>query len=225
MAYTKKTHCKNGHEFTEENTRILANGSRVCRACKREWARENTGLKGHPKNNKNQNTDKTHCVRGHEFTEENTYWKGERRICIICRNEAQRKSDARYRAGQVSDPVSLEKYRKRRRRSQLKPLGWTMEMFSEAHVAQEGKCAICQKPIHTNKNDRTTLAHADHKHVSPPIPRGLLCQNCNLGIGNLQDNPELLMRAAEYIRRYENAEQLHVENDRCSTVESRVASA
>jgi hypothetical protein len=30
-----KTHCKHGHEFTPENTRINANGSRACRTCHR----------------------------------------------------------------------------------------------------------------------------------------------------------------------------------------------
>jgi hypothetical protein len=33
----RKTHCKRGHEFTAENTR-LNGGSRVCRTCTREWA-------------------------------------------------------------------------------------------------------------------------------------------------------------------------------------------
>lgn len=31
----EKTHCKNGHEYTEENTRINCNGSRVCKICER----------------------------------------------------------------------------------------------------------------------------------------------------------------------------------------------
>ena len=38
---SKKTHCKHGHEFTEENTRITALGYRLCRACDREWHRRN----------------------------------------------------------------------------------------------------------------------------------------------------------------------------------------
>lgn len=32
---SRKTHCKHGHEFTAENTHILRNGDRVCRACGR----------------------------------------------------------------------------------------------------------------------------------------------------------------------------------------------
>lgn len=35
-----KTHCKNGHEFTDENTYVDKNGSRYCRECKREWSKK-----------------------------------------------------------------------------------------------------------------------------------------------------------------------------------------
>ena len=34
--YATRTHCKNGHEFTPENTRIGVQGDRVCRQCARE---------------------------------------------------------------------------------------------------------------------------------------------------------------------------------------------
>lgn len=35
QANARKTHCKRGHEFTEENTRHI-NGTRVCRTCDRQ---------------------------------------------------------------------------------------------------------------------------------------------------------------------------------------------
>lgn len=35
MRHAARTHCKNGHEFSEENTGIDGNGSRVCRTCAR----------------------------------------------------------------------------------------------------------------------------------------------------------------------------------------------
>lgn len=35
-----KTHCKRGHEFTEENTKITSMGGRACRACALVYNRE-----------------------------------------------------------------------------------------------------------------------------------------------------------------------------------------
>ena len=40
MARPRKTHCKHGHEFTPENTYTSAEGTRSCRACRREQARK-----------------------------------------------------------------------------------------------------------------------------------------------------------------------------------------
>ena len=65
-----KTHCKNGHEFTPENTMTHPRGGRQCRTCNndraRKWYEANKG----PRQVDNKN--KTHCKRGHEFTPENT---------------------------------------------------------------------------------------------------------------------------------------------------------
>lgn len=36
----RKTHCKRGHQFTPENTRITTQGGRLCRACHRLESRE-----------------------------------------------------------------------------------------------------------------------------------------------------------------------------------------
>jgi hypothetical protein len=41
----------------------------------------------------------------------------------------------------------------------------------------------------------------DHCHKTGKI-RALLCRGCNVGIGNLNDDPELLEKAAAYIRKY-----------------------
>jgi hypothetical protein len=81
------------------------------------------------------------------------------------------------------------------RRHALKLVGWCMELYDARFKEQNGLCAICGKPSVRNLD-------ADHEHVEPPIPRGLLCRTCNGGLGYFQDNPELLRKAADYIEFY-----------------------
>jgi hypothetical protein len=42
--------------------------------------------------------------------------------------------------------------------------------------------------------------HVDHNHKTGKV-RGLLCDNCNKGIGCLRDDPTLIFRALLYLRR------------------------
>lgn len=75
--------------------------------------------------------------------------------------------------------------------------GLTEEQYQEMFKAQNGLCKICNNPeIITDKrvNGPKRLS-IDHCHTTGKI-RGLLCRNCNIGIGNLKHNPEFLRRAA-----------------------------
>lgn len=58
---------------------------------------------------------------------------------------------------------------------------------------QDGVCGICRLSCTTG--DRLCV---DHDHTTG-MNRGLLCHNCNHGIGMFQDNAELLYRAANYL--------------------------
>jgi len=42
----EKTHCKNGHEFTKQNTYIGCHGERNCRICKSNWDKAYRKRKG-----------------------------------------------------------------------------------------------------------------------------------------------------------------------------------
>ncbi|MEU9576278.1 HNH endonuclease signature motif containing protein [Streptomyces chilikensis] len=41
-ANAAKTHCKHGHPFSPENTRLTSNGRRACRTCHRIWREQRT---------------------------------------------------------------------------------------------------------------------------------------------------------------------------------------
>ena len=82
------------------------------------------------------------------------------------------------------------------RKSNLKRLYQiTPSGYQELLAKQSNKCAICQR-------DRSVFAKdfvVDHHHESGKV-RALLCPACNTAIGLFGDNPEILDRAAAYIR-------------------------
>jgi hypothetical protein len=80
------------------------------------------------------------------------------------------------------------------RKDALRDVGWTWELYQEIFSQQKGLCGICGRSV-------TGSLSADHDHLMCKR-RGLLCQPCNLAIGLLQDNPEVVDAAAAYLRKY-----------------------
>lgn len=74
------------------------------------------------------------------------------------------------------------------------PLSWVKGKLEE----QGYKCAICRTEGFKMREDHTTGMNLDHDHETEE-PRGLLCHNCNRGLGLFQDNPDYLRRAASYV--------------------------
>ncbi|HEV2294694.1 MAG TPA: endonuclease domain-containing protein [Tepidisphaeraceae bacterium] len=62
--------------------------------------------------------------------------------------------------------------------------------YTTARVAQRGRCAICRR------DDRQLCV--DHCHRRGHL-RGVICRNCNAGLGFFSDSRELLLRAADYL--------------------------
>jgi hypothetical protein len=64
-------------------------------------------------------------------------------------------------------------------------------------VAQSFKCAICGVPA--VEFDR--LLAVDHDHSTGAV-RGLLCNHCNIGIGNFKEDVAFLASAIIYLRKH-----------------------
>lgn len=80
-----------------------------------------------------------------------------------------------------------KEYHKKKR---FERYGIDEEVFTFLSEKQEHKCKICQ-------NERPLVI--DHCHLTGQI-RGLLCRQCNSGIGLLQDDLSILERSVLYLK-------------------------
>lgn len=71
--------------------------------------------------------------------------------------------------------------------------GITEEDYNNLFNGQEGVCKICKTPPKEGRR-----LDIDHCHETKKV-RGLLCNNCNRGLGHFMDNHELLQKAINYL--------------------------
>lgn len=82
----------------------------------------------------------------------------------------------------------------RRRADRMKLYGFTLADYDAMLAAQGGGCAVCEAP------PGARALHVDHDHRTGEV-RGLLCNNCNQGLGRFNDDPDRLIAAAMYLAR------------------------
>ena len=80
------------------------------------------------------------------------------------------------------------------RKRVLKQYGLTLRDYELMLRGQRYVCAICKQPSRILGRE----LGIDHNHETG-IVRGLLCHNCNRGLGHFKDNPELCFEAARYL--------------------------
>jgi Autographiviridae endonuclease VII len=111
--------------------------------------------------------------------------------CKTCVKEIKRSYESKYKARQWYKD-NPEKIRNKKFKTKYK---FTLEEYKILLKKQNGLCAICKKPEKESAKGKLAV---DHCHKTGKI-RGLLCFNCNVGIGNLRDSPILLEKALEYL--------------------------
>jgi len=82
-------------------------------------------------------------------------------------------------------------------RRMLKFYGLTLARYEEMLESQQFRCAICRRSTPTQKGWQI-----DHCHTSGVV-RGILCSNCNMGLGQFKDDADTLVAAAEYVAGWE----------------------
>jgi hypothetical protein len=122
--------------------------------------------------------------------------KNFRGTCKTCDN----KKAAEYRVR------NKEKYLLNQSSNKLKQrYGITMDEYMQTLNKQEHRCAICKATTPGQNNIKRFSV--DHCHKTGQV-RGILCSNCNKGIGLLGDNINILEAAIQYLRNHEMQEAL-----------------
>ena len=85
----------------------------------------------------------------------------------------------------------------RRRWTRATRYNFPNDLYEKRLEEQGNVCAICK----TDTPGGRGQFHADHDHKTNQ-PRGVLCHNCNVALGNFKDNPEILKAAVDYLERW-----------------------
>lgn len=76
----------------------------------------------------------------------------------------------------------------------------TLDQHREMVERQNNVCAICGEPeTRKGKTGDTLRLTIDHCHTTNKV-RGLLCHNCNTGIGKFKDDSIRMYRAIRYVK-------------------------
>lgn len=108
--------------------------------------------------------------------------------CLIC-SSVKPKADFYYNKKQSKHTSYCKPCYKTRYR--YKKYNTDEKSILKLLKSQKNKCCICQKVI-------TDTFHVDHNHKTQEI-RGLLCHNCNLGLGKFKDRIDLLSKAIVFL--------------------------
>lgn len=145
------------------------------------------------------------CKKDKEESDFSSNYKaadGKQSNCRCCNIEYSK----RYRS---SNLVSIKEKKKekfasltidqKRSLKYINRYGITVDHYNEMLMTQNGVCAICSKSP-SGKKQRLCV---DHCHKTGEV-RGLLCNDCNVGIGRLKDDIELLVSAIVYLEGIKN---------------------
>ncbi len=128
--------------------------------------------------------------------------------CPPCHKEYARERSRKY---WVTHPEKRPEQKLANRKVKLKRFGLTIAEFEEMVQLQQRRCAICNDLPNRENLD------IDHDHKTGKV-RGLLCSACNRAIGYMGDNPERLIKAANYLTNKFMSEEIQEEGVEQPTV-------
>lgn len=108
------------------------------------------------------------------------------------------KRAAERRADRYSDPHKARELRRREEQRRLRlRYGVSLETVELMKLARSNRCDICGNVM---EGRRERALHVDHCHNGGGV-RGLLCGDCNRGLGCFHDDPARMRSAIAYLER------------------------
>lgn len=105
-------------------------------------------------------------------------------------------------------PINGDRKQTYRNKHLKKKYGFTQAEYVERFHKQNGECEVCkvkmvlQNGTLTKGSSRNrSSCTIDHCHVSNKV-RGLVCFSCNIAIGHVNDDPNILSNMIDYLQRY-----------------------
>lgn len=150
----------------------------------------------------------TTCRNGHVMTNDTLYiTKNGRNYCWLCNCVSRKK----YMDKLLSDPIRGEAFREHQKKKSkeyfathkniperkiaqknrrlLYKYGIDLDTYNNMLDSQDKKCVICKQKL---------FLYVDHDHSTGKV-RGLLCGQCNMGLGAFKDNIMTLQNAIDYL--------------------------
>ena len=142
------------------------------------------------------------CIKCLEYKDESKFYRDKRKNwtftkCKSCikgyqqdNKEKHNESCRKYYWNNKND----KEYKRKRNEHLKRSYGITIDDYEILFNKQNGYCAICKR--HQLEVKKTF--HVDHCHITGKV-RGLLCDDCNTGIGKLKENKFIFINAIEYL--------------------------
>lgn len=120
-------------------------------------------------------------------------WRLKNKEKLKAQAKANRDKNKEKRIAQYAlDKEKHREYARKRRRTTMYDMA--PGEYEERVAEQKGCCAICRKPVEKLR--------IDHCHKTKEV-RGLLCHHCNVALGHLKDDIQILRNAIEYLEIYD----------------------
>lgn len=126
-------------------------------------------------------------------------------LCLPCREIAHQRM-AKFRSKPDSKRKHVdymrEYYRRNPQRYRARWIKWrygiTQADYDRMLAAQGGVCAICECATNYSLSGKPRPLFIDHNHATGQV-RGLLCNQCNLAIGAIDDDISHARRMIKYL--------------------------